>query len=464
MVAQGVKFETLSLDQALARAKMMGKFVFVDVTASWCAPCQVMAKDVLALKSVGEYCNEQFVCIRIDVDQPEGKDFKKKYGVKFIPMFFILQEDGVVRHSLQGSRSPEDFLAWVKRGVNEVSSLFFLNNLLKKGQEMSLKNKVDYYMILRDTRRTHEADSIREVLFRQMSLDKLASSECWPLFSGDFYGSKYFEYVVEHRDEFRKRQGEERVDDYLVLMYKREMLRLMYETQVSPEAIELIERITRDLSGQEHNSILRQDQIKSVLAWGKEVKAFLENNIPEMIEGMKELVGMEEWQDCLWKAMVYVGANGNGEERESMGEFTSAMLFKFAEGVVEQWDFYQKFRYLHFPVSCTKQFWTNAEKQAKEENKPLLVECVKCSDAYFVNRNWAWDLPERVAYLDSLCVSARIDIDDPEVDFLREKFKITTCPAYFLLDINGEIKYSWEGMIKEDQAFRDAVEEGLSRL
>ena len=90
--AQGVKFDTLSLEQALTRAQAEGKLVFVDVTASWCGPCQLMLEEVLNKKEVGEFCNEQFVCIQMDIDKLEGKDFKKKYGVKSIQAFFIVEK------------------------------------------------------------------------------------------------------------------------------------------------------------------------------------------------------------------------------------------------------------------------------------------------------------------------------------------------------------------------------------
>ena len=185
--AQSVKFDTLSLDQAFERAKAEGKFVFVDVTASWCGPCQLMLEEVLSRKDVGEFCNKQFICIQMDVDKLEGKDFKKKYGVNSIPTFFILQEDGTVRHRLRGARRPEDFLAWAKRGVNETSSLFFLNNLLERKQKMSLQNKVDYYLVLKDIRKLHDADSLRTVLFEQTPFEKLTDKECWPLFSEEVY-------------------------------------------------------------------------------------------------------------------------------------------------------------------------------------------------------------------------------------------------------------------------------------
>ena len=204
--------------------------------------------------------------------------------------------------------------------------------------------------------------------------------------------------------------------------------------------------------------------MKIVLTWAKEVKAFLENDIPGMVEGMQELVELKEWRDCLWHSMKYVGLNGKDEDKERMGQFTSKMLFEFSNTPVEQWDFYQKFRFLGFPISCNEQFWINALEQMEKKNKPLLLECVRGSDAYFITRNWAWDLPERVNYLDSLCVSVRIDMDDPDVAFLKERFEITNYPAYFLLDKEGKVRYSWEGMIEEDQAFRDSLRKGLEGI
>jgi len=462
--AQGVRFDTLSLKQALMRANIEKKFVFVDITASWCAPCQLMLEKVLSRKDVGEYCNRQFICIQINVDDLKGKDFRKIYEVKSIPTFFILQEDGVVRHRLQGTRNPKEFLAWLERGVNETSSLFFLNLLLGQKQKMSLQNTIDYYLILKDIRKLHEADSIRNILFEQTPFEKLTDRECWPLFNEEPYGSKYFEYVVKHGDKFREKQGKDCIDDYLVQSYKQEILRLMYACQVSLEAFDLIKQVTTVLSDPDYNIISEENKVKVVLTWAKEVKAFLENDILGMIEGMRDLVEMKEWQDCLWHAIKYVGLNGKNEDKERMGQFTSKMLFEFANTPIEQWDFYQKFRYLGFPISCNGRFWIDALEQVKEKNKPLLLECVRGDDAYFITRNWVWDLPKRVAYLDSLCVSVRIDMDDPEIAFLKEKFEITNYPAYFLLDKDGKIKYSWEGMIEEDQAFRDSLRKGLEGI
>ena len=90
-----------------------------------------------------------------------------------------------------------------------------MNGLLERKQKMSLQNKVDYYLVLKDIRKLHDADSLRTVLFEQTPFEKLTDKECWSLFSEEVYGSQYFEYVVKHGDKFREKQGKERIDDYL---------------------------------------------------------------------------------------------------------------------------------------------------------------------------------------------------------------------------------------------------------
>lgn len=459
LLAQGVNFEPISLERALERAKSENKLVLVDVTASWCAPCQMMANEILVQKEVGDYCNEHFICIQMDVDQPAGKAFKKEHGIKYIPMFFILEPDGGVRHRLQGTRSSDDFLDWARRGVNKESSLLNLESLSREGKEMSVQNKVDYYMVLKDTREQQKADSVREALFAGLSPDEMTEPACWALFRDETYGSKYFDHVVEHAGAFKKKLGAERLDAYLVQVYKQAVQQLMYNEVRSPEDFELIAKLTRELSSE--TPILGAGDKAIVLAWIEVTKAFLDEDIPGMVKGIGELAELKEWRDCLWKVLVYVGTKGDDAQHPEVGVYTATMLFDFSRSSAEQWDFYQKFKYLHFPIACNKQFWENASGKARKENKPLLVECVRCSDAYYMNRNWMWDSPALAAYLDSVCVSVRIDMEAEDVAFLREKFKITTYPAYFLLDADGGIKTGWEGMITEDQLFRESLDKGL---
>ena len=108
--AQGVRFETGSFQEALAKAKQENKYLFVDVYTVWCGPCKHVAKNVFPQEKVGDYYNQHFVCYQIDAESEVGKVFTNKYPVDGYPTFFYLDGDGKVIHSFSGAKEVEGFM------------------------------------------------------------------------------------------------------------------------------------------------------------------------------------------------------------------------------------------------------------------------------------------------------------------------------------------------------------------
>ncbi len=97
--AQGILFNTPSFNQALEEAKSTGKYIFVDVTATWCAPCKVMEREVFAKSEIGELMNTFFVNYQA-VSDGAGKNFARQNNITAYPTLLFFSPSGkeVGRH------------------------------------------------------------------------------------------------------------------------------------------------------------------------------------------------------------------------------------------------------------------------------------------------------------------------------------------------------------------------------
>jgi len=102
---QGIKFKTGKLKKVLKKAKKKDQFVFVEVGAEWCVPCQIMEESTFLDFHLGKLYNANFINYKLDVDSKEGKKFKKKYGIVYLPSFLYFDENGNKSNSAVPTKS-----------------------------------------------------------------------------------------------------------------------------------------------------------------------------------------------------------------------------------------------------------------------------------------------------------------------------------------------------------------------
>jgi hypothetical protein len=165
--APGVAWQPLSIDQALARAKLQGKIVMVDVWAEHCGDCMQMEREVWTSEAAAAL-TAGLVPLHISSVTPEGDAFMRRYPVTGLPAIIFLRADGTEIDRVVGYPGAEAFLgaaAPMARGIDPVPAM-----------EAQLKASPDslglmFDLMKRYLDRARDADA-RNLLARILELDR----------------------------------------------------------------------------------------------------------------------------------------------------------------------------------------------------------------------------------------------------------------------------------------------------
>lgn len=111
---KGIHFENITFNQALHEAQKEHKLVFMNVYATWCAPCKMLMKNTLTTEKVGSVFNKDFVNISIDAEKGEGIELVKRYKIGGHPLMLVINPQGKVVKRILGYMDSDQLLAQVK--------------------------------------------------------------------------------------------------------------------------------------------------------------------------------------------------------------------------------------------------------------------------------------------------------------------------------------------------------------
>ena len=117
---KGMEFFHGTWDEALAESKATGKLIFVDAYATWCGPCQWMAKSVFPVEQVGTVYNQNFINYKFDMERGEGPAFAKKYRVNAYPSLFFIDGNGQLVQKEEGALDVDELVTLGKKVAKNV--------------------------------------------------------------------------------------------------------------------------------------------------------------------------------------------------------------------------------------------------------------------------------------------------------------------------------------------------------
>jgi thiol-disulfide isomerase/thioredoxin len=141
--AQGIEFFEGTWKEAIAEAQKEDKIVFVDSYAQWCGPCKKMAKNVFTQSEVGDFFNANFINLKLDMEQADGRTFGAKYPVSAYPTLFFLDSQGNILKKITGGQQAEALINYGELAIKSYDKSEAFEILYNEGKR-DYKLMVDY--------------------------------------------------------------------------------------------------------------------------------------------------------------------------------------------------------------------------------------------------------------------------------------------------------------------------------
>ncbi len=109
-IAQGIEFFHGTWEEAIVKAKIEDKIIFVDAFTTWCGPCKAMSANTFPNPEVGGFFNQHFISMKIDMEKEMGLEFRKAFPVNAYPTLFFIDYDNKVVLKSVGAKSPLDLI------------------------------------------------------------------------------------------------------------------------------------------------------------------------------------------------------------------------------------------------------------------------------------------------------------------------------------------------------------------
>ena len=119
-----VRFRSGSMEELQQAAESESKFIFVQLYATWCAPCKNMLNNVFPQKRVGEFMNRHFISAKFNVERGLGAILANEYEVDSIPVSLIFDSKGNFIDKVVLSCTEEEFLQYMKIILKELKERY----------------------------------------------------------------------------------------------------------------------------------------------------------------------------------------------------------------------------------------------------------------------------------------------------------------------------------------------------
>ncbi len=179
---QGIHFlQDEPLEKVLILAKEQNKIIFIDGYTKTCAPCKELDQKVFPLQEVGYYFNTNFINVKYDLEEPEGKKVRAQYKdvITGFPSLILMDKDGKMIHKIGGFHPADSLITKMKAALNG-NSLSVMRARFLAG-EKSPAFVHDYKKIMDDGYLRYESEDVDRKILDRLSDEEMLNPNMWKL-------------------------------------------------------------------------------------------------------------------------------------------------------------------------------------------------------------------------------------------------------------------------------------------
>ncbi len=206
----GVNFSEITWEEAQIQSKQEGKLIFVFGYVTWSEPCAVMDEYTFGDAEVGSYFKNQFINIRMDMEDFPGVSIAEDLGITAFPALLFVNDQGEVVHRGCGALDADELLSLGEKAKGENN----LSELLKRYNQG--EKSLDLIKLLSENLESACMDRewIAERYFDQTDRNLWMDETSWVMLNlnvSDPY-SEPFQYLMSYHDMFALKYGKDTVD------------------------------------------------------------------------------------------------------------------------------------------------------------------------------------------------------------------------------------------------------------
>ncbi len=243
---KGIQFVDMEWEEVLEKSKSENKLIFIAGFVEWSEPCAVLREYTLSDKEVGEYYNQKFINVLVDMEDYLGLQLADLYEVQSYPVFLFLDAEGNMVHRGCGAVDAADFLTMGEVALSD-HNLSVMQQKFETG-ERSVNFLVEYSYALEYA--CVDKTELVDTFFEGTDQKDWMTEESWTMINlnvSDPY-SKQIQYLMAYHDMFSMKYGKDTVDakifnvmlDQLIAIYEGEDLTL-FATQALRRMISEVE-------------------------------------------------------------------------------------------------------------------------------------------------------------------------------------------------------------------------------